>query len=777
MAQGGPYRIGHRFGPYVLEEHLGAGAFKNVYRARNHGTTVPDEVVALGFPHQQDAEGVTEIGKEFALTARLVHPNMLRVYALERFEDVSFLVMEYLTGRSLRALLRDRKCLDPPEAVRLAGMVCEALAYAHQNHVLHRDVKPENVFITADGVPKLLDFGIARTLVRSQDRASTRVGTTEYMAPELLQGAAGTNADLWALGIMLYELLTGVRPFTGEVGEVIQKILSAPHDEAPLREKGVDNRIVRVLRKLLRKDPDARYQRADDLARDLEVVARRTRLVDDDESRIEVLIRASYPLICVFTHEEDRLIAAVRQIAGRLSEERGRPRKVYVWSASAGLVGDAGTVAADAAADPTGALVHAIENKEDAIYVFLDMHRQFTPVTTRLVRDAARAVRQTRKSVVFVSPFFQVPEELEKEVTLAVFQLPDREQLEPVIDRVAEECRQQGRPVELSDRDRLALVRAASGLTVNEVERALRAVIEVEGGLRAGADRRLVFEKTQVIRKSGILEYFHSSVTFGQVGGLGALMDWFRGRAAAFAGVARYAGLPQPKGVLLVGVPGCGKSLSAKALAGVWGVPLLRLDVGRIFGPLVGASEANLRRAIQTAEAVSPCILWIDEVEKGFSGVTSQSGGGVAARVFGTFLSWLQDKRSPVFVVATANDLSGIPPEFLRAGRFDDIFFLGLPDRIEREAILRIQMQKFRRDPSMFDVAALAAAAEGFSGAEIEQAVVGGLFRAFEAGREIETADIAAEIRETVPLSRSRAGEIAAMMAWARTSAKFANAS
>ena len=556
------------------------------------------------------------------------------------------------------------------------------------------------------GRTELLDFGIARTLVRTRDRASTGVGTTEYMAPELLQGAAGTNADLWALGIVLYELLTGVRPFTGDVADVIQRIVTAPHDEGPLREKGIDNRIVRVLRKLLRKDPEARYQQADDLARDLEVVARRTRLVDDDESRLEVLIRASYPLIAVFTHEEDRLILALRQIAGRLSEERGHSRKVYVWSASAGLVGEAGVIGSESPEDPTGALVHVIESQEDAIYVFLDMHRQFTPVTTRLIRDAARAVRQTRKSVLFVSPSFQVPEELEKDVTLAVFHLPDREQIEPVVDRIAEECREQGRPVELSAVDRLALV-----------------------------------------------------------------------RAAAFSGVARSVGLPQQRGVLLVGVPGCGKSLSAKALAGVWGVPLLRLDVGRIFGSVVGASEANLRRAIQTAEAVSPCILWIDEVEKGFSGVKNQSGGGVAARVFGTFLSWLQDKRSPVFVVATANDLSGIPPEFLRAGRFDDIFFVVLPDRAQREAILSTHIERLRRDPSAFDITGLTAATEGFSGAEIEQALVGGLYRAFEANREILTADVEAEILETVPLSRSRAGEIASMTDWARANARFANAS
>jgi SpoVK/Ycf46/Vps4 family AAA+-type ATPase len=224
-------------------------------------------------------------------------------------------------------------------------------------------------------------------------------------------------------------------------------------------------------------------------------------------------------------------------------------------------------------------------------------------------------------------------------------------------------------------------------------------------------------------------------------------------------------------------VPGCGKSLSARALAGAWGAPLLRLDVGRIFGSLVGASEANLRRAIQTAEAVSPCILWIDEVEKGFAGATGQGGGGVTARVFGTFLTWLQDKRSPVFVVATANDLGGIPPEFLRQGRFDDIFFVGLPGVPERERILKIHIEKRRRDPARFDLAGLAALTDSFSGAEIEQVVVAGLYRAFEAGRELETGDIEGAARETVPLAKARAREIAAMVQWAEAGAKMANRS
>jgi tRNA A-37 threonylcarbamoyl transferase component Bud32 len=569
MKQGGPYQAGQRFGPFLLESYLGAGAFKSVYRARR----ADGEILALGFPHQQDAEGLEELQKEFSASARLIHPNIVRMYSLERQQGVSFVVMEYLEGVSLRAKLRSQGCLDPTEAVRCAGLVSEALAYAHAAKVLHRDVKPENIFLVSGHTPKLLDFGVARILARTTDKASTRIGTIEYMAPETL---------------------TGVRPFTGDVGELVQKVLSGRYDEAPLRDKRVDNRVIRVLRKMLSKDPETRYQTADEVLRDLETAARRARLADDDESRLEILIRASYPLVWIYSFEEDRVIAAIGSIAARLSEDRGKRRAVYVWSASQGLRDQAGALAApDSIEDPTAALVHAIENPEDAVYVFLDMHHHFTPVTTRLVRDAARAVRLSRKSMLFLSPFLQVPEELQKEVTLAVFQLPDRALLEPAISRAAEEA---GLP--LSSEQTAVLVRAAAGLTINEAERAVR---------RSGGDPRVVIEeKTQLIRKTGILEYYHTPESFQDVGGLENLLAWFRARASAFSGAARFAGLPQPKGVLLVGVPGCGKSLSARALAGAWGVPLLRLDVGRIFGSLVGASEANLRRAIQRWKRGSP---------------------------------------------------------------------------------------------------------------------------------------------------------------------------
>ena len=777
MSDGGPYRAGQTFGPYVLEAYLGAGAFKSVYRAR----AGEGPAVALGFPHRQDPEGIAELSKEHASCCRLEHPSILRVLGLERHGGVSFLVMQLCEGPSLREVLRQRGSLPVEEALRLVGLLSEALAYAHAARVLHRDVKPENVLLGPDGVPRLTDFGIARILARTSEVASTRVGTVAYMAPEQINGAAGTNADLWALGVTFYELLCGQTPFTGEVGELIQKILSAPLDMQPLRERKVDGRVIQVIRRMLHRDPEARYQTADDLARDLEAIARRARLVDSDESRLEVLVRASFPVINVISFEEERVIEAVRRIADGLSRERGRQRPVFIWSASRGLRDPQGRLINPATAeDPTAALVQIIESPDEGIYVFLDLHRHLTPVTTRLVRDAARTVRQSRKSILLISPFYRVAEELEKEVSIATFQLPDKAQLEPLLDRVMADLRVAGQAAELPREARASVVRAAAGLTLDEAERAFRRAAAVAGGLFPGAERAVVHEKAQVIRKTGILEYHHTSESFENVGGLSGLLDWFRVRARVFAATTRYAGPPLPKGVLLVGVPGCGKSLSARALAGAWGVPLLRLDVGRIFGSIVGSSEANLRRAISTAEAVSPCVLWIDEVEKGFSGTRGPGGGGVSSRVFGGMLSWLQEKRSPVFVVATANDIAALPPEFLRKGRFDEIFFLGLPDEAERRAIFAIHLGRRERDPGRFDLERLASATAGFSGAEIEEAVVSGLYRAFEQRqgnpeRDLTTDDIAAAILETRPLSATMAGRIEAMTAWAKDNARSAS--
>jgi SpoVK/Ycf46/Vps4 family AAA+-type ATPase len=286
---------------------------------------------------------------------------------------------------------------------------------------------------------------------------------------------------------------------------------------------------------------------------------------------------------------------------------------------------------------------------------------------------------------------------------------------------------------------------------------------------------RELADKEQAVRKEGILEFCRPAVGFGDVGGLEGLKAWFAKRRQAFDPAGRRFGLRPPRGVVLVGVPGCGKSLTAKALAAEWGVPLLRLDLGKVYASLLGESEARLRRALATAEAVSPCILWIDELEKAFSGLGQARDSGVAKRLFGTFLTWLEDRKAAVFVAATANDIQRLPPEFTRKGRFDEVFFVGLPGEPERQGILRIHLTRRRRDPAHFDLPALAQVSKGYTGAEIEAAVVAGLYRAFADGpRELADADIRTALGESPPLSKSRARELTYLQQWAASNARAA---
>ena len=291
----------------------------------------------------------------------------------------------------------------------------------------------------------------------------------------------------------------------------------------------------------------------------------------------------------------------------------------------------------------------------------------------------------------------------------------------------------------------------------------------------SGDDVELVLsEKRQVIRKSGILEFYPPDAKLSDVGGLEQLKEWLRRRGKAWRPDAREFGLAEPKGVLLLGVPGCGKSLTARAVAQAWKLPLLHLDLGRIFSSMLGGSEENMRRALATAEGVAPAVLWIDEIEKGLAGGTGngQSDAGTASRVFGTLLTWMQERSEPVFVVATANKLEALPPELLRRGRFDEIFFVDLPGPEARVAILSIQLAKRGRDPAKFDLPALASACGGFSGAELEHVIVEALFAAFDAGRDICDEDLLTAISETTPLSRTSGEDICRLREWARTRAR-----
>jgi SpoVK/Ycf46/Vps4 family AAA+-type ATPase len=284
-------------------------------------------------------------------------------------------------------------------------------------------------------------------------------------------------------------------------------------------------------------------------------------------------------------------------------------------------------------------------------------------------------------------------------------------------------------------------------------------------------------EKQQIIRKSGLLEYYSTDETFAHVGGLSVLKDWLQKRALALTDQARAFGLPAPKGILLLGVQGCGKSLCAKAVSSLWQLPLLRFDVGRMFGSLVGSSEENVRKAIAVAESVAPAILWVDEIDKAFAGSqgSAMTDGGTTARVFGTFLTWLSEKTAPVFVVTTANDISQLPPELMRKGRLDEIFYVDLPSEAERAEIFRIHLAKRGRDPEKFDIPALVERSAGFSGAEIEQAVISALYDAFYTRTELSTELVREALRQTVPLSKTMDEQISRLRSWAEGRARNAS--
>jgi AAA+ superfamily predicted ATPase len=372
----------------------------------------------------------------------------------------------------------------------------------------------------------------------------------------------------------------------------------------------------------------------------------------------------------------------------------------------------------------------------------------------------------------------EIPAELEKEITVLSFPLPSREDLAALLDRIVEDVRglKQVR-VELDDTGREHLLQAALGLTLTEAENVFARMIVKQERL-SGEDVKEVFsEKQQIIRKNGLLEYYASEETFEDVGGLDVLKDWLQKRALAFSDEARAFGLPAPKGVLLLGVQGCGKSLCAKAVSNVWQLPLLRFDMGRMFNSLVGSSEENVRRAITVAESVAPAVLWVDEIDKAVAGSQSSAltDGGTTARVFGTFLTWLSEKSAPVFVVATANNISLLPPELMRKGRLDEIFFVDLPAEAEREQIFRIHLARRGRQPENFDIKALVAASGDFSGAEIEESIISALYDAFYAQRDLMTDDILKSLRQTVPLSKTMDEHLNRLRSWAEGRARHAS--
>jgi ATP-dependent 26S proteasome regulatory subunit len=487
------------------------------------------------------------------------------------------------------------------------------------------------------------------------------------------------------------------------------------------------------------------------------------------DQELETLIRARYPLIYIVSWEEKRVEDALRSI----SSNRGK--RMFVWTVTQGLVSS--PTARDNQTRLPMAVLDLIESSNDpAIYVLKDFHPFITDTElARRLRDLTYSLKTSYKTVIILSPTLKLPPELEKEVTVVDYALPTLEDLDRLLENIVQSVRNNPQlDVRLTEEERERVLEAALGLTANEAENVFaRSLVE-----KRKFDVNVVLtEKEQIIRKSGMLEYYRRTEGMSDVGGLDVLKDWMRKRTQAFGQRARDFGLPAPKGILLLGVQGCGKSLACKAVASQWELPLLRLDVGRVFGGIVGQSEDNMRRAIRTAESIAPTVLWLDELEKGFAGTQSSgiSDGGTTARVFASFITWLQEKTAPVFVVATANRIENLPPELLRKGRFDEIFFVDLPSQEEREEIFTIHLRKRKRAPEGFDLHALAAASIGFSGAEIEQAIVSALYDAFDAGREITTEDVLGSVRSSVPLSRTMKEQIDDLRDWAGTRARNAS--
>jgi len=483
---------------------------------------------------------------------------------------------------------------------------------------------------------------------------------------------------------------------------------------------------------------------------------------------IDTLVRARYPIIYVVSWEERRVEEAIKRIA-RSS------KKIYTWSVTQGI--QPSPSFGGAAATLLAALEFVERCDEEAIFIFRDLHPNIAdPIITRRIRDLAYRLKSSRKTLVIVSPVLKLPPELEKDVTVVDYGLPSYNDLGDLLDIITGKMKRDGVnvDVDLTSDDREQVIKATQGLTLTEAENVFaRSLVEK----RALDVSVILSEKEQIVRKSGLLEYYPAQEKLADVGGMGLLKDWLRMRGAAFTDNARAYGLSEPKGIMLLGVQGCGKSLLCKAVSSLWNLPLLRLDVGKIFSGIVGSSEQNVRRAIQVAESVAPVILWMDEMEKGFAGVKSSplSDAGTTSRVFGTFITWLQEKTAPVFVVATANDISQLPPELLRKGRFDEIFFVDLPGEVERIEIFRIHLARRKRNPEDFDLVSLSEASDGFSGAEIEQAIVSALFDAFSAKSDLSNIHILKSIRESVPLSITMAEEIANLRAWADKRARPAS--
>ena len=480
---------------------------------------------------------------------------------------------------------------------------------------------------------------------------------------------------------------------------------------------------------------------------------------------LELTIQSRYPFVAVETPEEDRLEKGLLDIAEDLQVP------FFVWTVTSGLRRAGLPNAMYDTQQPLRALNTVAAMAGEAMFLMKDLQSFFgEPAVVRKLLDLAPEFKHDRRVIVFSAVKIELPSELGPLTALHALALPGPDELERIGKQAIVACERDGPvTVRLPDADLDRLVERLRGFTAFEAERAVTRAIVRDRTLDAGDIDTIIEIKKELLRKDGVLEYVAPEENLAEVGGFENLKGWLGKRAKAFAPEARQYGIEWPRGILLLGVQGGGKTLVARAVAREWGLPLLKLEAARLYDKYIGETEKNLERALQTAEHMAPCVLMIDELEKGLSySAGADSDAGLSKRVFGRLLGWLQDRKAPVFVVATSNNINELPPELTRKGRFDEIFFVDLPTPAERREIFAVHLEKRKRNPALFDLDALAAASEGFTGAEIEQAVVSALYTAFSKGMEVTSAIIAAELSATRPLSVTRAEEVAALRDWAR---------
>jgi len=474
----------------------------------------------------------------------------------------------------------------------------------------------------------------------------------------------------------------------------------------------------------------------------------------------QLLLRARYPLIYIPTYEEERVETAIRDEAQRQGN-----RPVYTWDFVDGYQGNPND-AGFGRRNPLQALelLEKLPASAPGVFILRDYHRFLDDVAiARKLRNLSRLLKSQPKNIILLSPRIAIPDDLTEVLTVVEFPLPAAAEIKSEIERLMA-ATGNSLPGKILDE----LVRSCQGLSMERIRRVLARAIATHGEIEPEDVELVLEEKRQTIRQTQILDFYPAKEQISDIGGLDNLKDWLLRRGGAFTDRARQYGLPHPRGLLLVGIQGTGKSLTAKAISHHWHLPLLRLDVGRLFGGLVGESESRTRQMIQVAEALAPCVLWIDEIDKAFSGLGSKGDAGTASRVFGTFITWMAEKTSPVFVVSTANDIQALPPEMLRKGRFDEIFFVGLPTQEERKAIFQVHLSRLRpHNLKNYDIDRLAYETPDFSGAEIEQTLIEAMHIGFSQNRDFANDDILEAASQMIPLARTAQEQIQALQNWA----------